>query len=29
MYAMVYTRSDIEHPVGVLRKYMSKPGKEH
>jgi hypothetical protein len=29
MYAMVYTRPDIAHAVGVLSKYMSKPGKEH
>eukprot|EP00253_Pinus_taeda_P012443 PITA_12443 len=29
MYAMVCTRPDIAHVVGVLRRYMSKPGKEH
>jgi hypothetical protein len=29
MYAMVYTRPDIAHAVGVLSMYMSKPGKEH
>jgi hypothetical protein len=29
MYAMVYTRPDIAHAVGVLSSYMSKPGKEH
>jgi hypothetical protein len=29
MYAMVCTRLDIAHAVGVLSKYMSKPGKEH
>jgi hypothetical protein len=29
MYAMVYTRPDIAHAVGVLRRYMSKPSKEH
>ena len=29
MYAMVCTRPDITHAVGVLSKYMSKPGKEH
>jgi hypothetical protein len=29
IYAMVYTRPDITHAVGVLSKYMSKPGKEH
>eukprot|EP00253_Pinus_taeda_P031041 PITA_31041 len=28
-YAMVCTRPDIAHAVGVLRKFMSKPGKEH
>ena len=29
MYAMVCTRPDIAHAVGVLSIYMSKPGKEH
>eukprot|EP00253_Pinus_taeda_P003373 PITA_03373 len=29
MYAMVYTRPDIAHIVGVLSRFMSKPGKEH
>eukprot|EP00253_Pinus_taeda_P018824 PITA_18824 len=29
MYAMAYTRLDITHAVGVLRRFMSKPGKEH
>jgi len=29
MYAMIYTRIYITHVVGVLSKYMSKPGKEH
>ena len=29
MYAMVCTRPDIAHAVGILRRYMSKPGKEH
>eukprot|EP00253_Pinus_taeda_P033556 PITA_33556 len=29
MYAMVYTRPDIAHAVGVLSKFISKPGKEH
>ena len=28
MYAMVCTRPDIAHAVGVLNKYMSKPGKD-
>ena len=29
MYAMVYTRLDIAHAVGVLSMFISKPGKEH
>ena len=29
MYAMVYTRPDIAHAMGVLSRFMSKPGKEH
>jgi hypothetical protein len=29
MYAMVCTRPDIAHGVGVVRKYMSNPGIEH
>ena len=29
MYAMVCTRPNIAHVVGVLRRYMSKPGKVH
>ena len=29
MYAMVCTRSDMAHAVGVLSWFMSKPGKEH
>jgi hypothetical protein len=29
MYAMVCTRLDITHVVGVLSRYMSKLGKEH
>eukprot|EP00253_Pinus_taeda_P032808 PITA_32808 len=29
MYAMVCTRPDITHAVGVLSRFMSKPGKEH
>jgi len=29
MYAMVYTRLDITHAVGVVRRYMKNPGKEH
>jgi len=29
MYAMVCTRPDIAYAVGVLSRFMSKPGKEH
>ena len=29
MYAMVCTRPDITHVVGVLSRFMSNPGKEH
>ena len=29
MYAMVCTRLDIAHVVGVVRRYMNNPGKEH
>ena len=29
MYAMVYTRLNIAHAVGVLIRYMSKLGKDH
>ena len=29
MYAMVSTRPDIAHAVGILSRFMSKPGKEH
>src|ERR1700752_3120945 len=29
MYAMVCTRPDIAHAVGVLSRFMSKPGNEH
>jgi hypothetical protein len=29
MYEMVCTRPNIAHVVGVLRRYMSKPEKEH
>jgi hypothetical protein len=29
MYAMVCTRSEIAHAVGVLSMYLSKPWKEH
>ncbi|XP_070029435.1 secreted RxLR effector protein 161-like [Nicotiana sylvestris] len=29
IYAMVCTRPDIAHAVGVVSRYMSDPGKEH
>ena len=29
MYAMVCTRPDIKHAVGVVSKYMANSGKEH
>ena len=29
MYAMVCNRLNIAHAVGVLSRFMSKPGKEH
>ena len=29
MYAMVGTRADIAHAVGVLSRYMLTPGREH
>ena len=29
MYAMVCTRPDIAHVVGVVSKFMSRPGKQH
>ena len=29
MYAMVCTRHDIAHAVGVVSMYMNNPGKEH
>jgi len=29
MYAMVCTRPNIAHAVGILSMFMSKPGKEH
>jgi hypothetical protein len=29
MYAMVCTKLDVAHAVGVLRRYISKPRKEH
>jgi hypothetical protein len=29
MYAMVCTRHDIAHSVGVASRFLSNPGKEH
>ena len=29
MYAIVCTRPDIAHAVGVVSRFMSKPGKQH
>jgi hypothetical protein len=29
MYEIVCTRPDIAHAVGVVRRYMNNPGKEH
>ncbi|MCO5555992.1 hypothetical protein L7F22_009536 [Adiantum nelumboides] len=29
MYAMICTRPDIAYAVGVVSRYMSKPGKNH
>ena len=29
MYAMVCTRPDIAHAVGVVSKFISRPGKQH
>ena len=29
MYAMVCTRLDIAHAVGIVSKFMSRPGKQH
>ena len=29
MYAMVYTRPDIAHALGVVSRYMNNPVKEH
>ena len=29
MYEIVFTRLGIAHAVGVLSRFMSKPGKEH
>nr|GEX49786.1 retrovirus-related Pol polyprotein from transposon TNT 1-94 [Tanacetum cinerariifolium] len=29
MFAMICTRSDIAHAVGVVSRYMAKPGRQH
>ena len=29
MYAMVYTRHDISHVMGVVSRYMANPGVAH
>ena len=29
MYAMIWTRPDIPHAVGVVSRYMDNPRKEH
>ena len=29
MYAMVCTRPDIAHAIGVVSRFMSRPGKQH
>jgi len=29
MYVMVYTKLDIAHAIRVLRRFISKPRKEH
>ncbi|GMH22617.1 hypothetical protein Nepgr_024460 [Nepenthes gracilis] len=29
MYALVCTRSDITHIVGIVSRFLSNPGKEH
>ena len=29
MYAMVWTRPDIAHVVGVVSRFMENPGQEH
>ena len=29
MYAMVCTRPNIAHAVGVVSRFMSRPGKQH
>ena len=29
MYAMVYTRPDISHAVGVVSRFLSNSGREH
>ncbi|KAL8110481.1 hypothetical protein AgCh_026264 [Apium graveolens] len=29
MYAMIYTRPDLAHSVGVVSRFLSNPGREH
>nr|GFA29540.1 Gag-Pol polyprotein [Tanacetum cinerariifolium] len=29
MFAMIYTRLDIAHTMGVVSRYMAEPGREH
>ena len=29
MYAMVCTRPDITHVVGIISRFLSNPGREH
>lgn len=29
MYAMVYTRPDIAHAVGIVSRFLSNPSREH
>ena len=29
MYVMVCTRPDIAHAMGVMNRFMSRPGKQH
>jgi len=29
MYAMVFTRKNIEQAIGVVRRFMNNPGKDH
>jgi len=29
MYAMVFTRPDITHAIGLVSRFLSNPGKDH